>query len=80
MAYYTTNILSTDIYKVTDFIEGLKSKYIDIPEDTLVLGVYGYLSSIFGNLAENTAIMDSEYSMEAIPTKAKNERNVISHA
>ena len=80
MAYYTTNILSTDIYKVTDFIEGLKSKYIDIPEDTLVLGVYGYLSSIFGNLAENTAIMASEYSMEAIPTKAKYERNVISHA
>lgn len=80
MAYNSTNILNTDIYKVSEFIDKLKAKYIDIPEDTLVLGVYGYLSSIFGNLLENTAITASEYSNEAIPTKAKYERNVISHA
>ena len=70
MAYNSTNILNTDIYKVSEFIDKLKAKYIDIPEDTLVLGVYGYLSSIFGNLLENTAITASEYSNEAIPTKA----------
>ena len=63
MAYYTTNVVSTDIYKVTGFIEQLKAKYVDIPEDTLVLGVYGYLNNVLGNLTQNTATMAAEYSL-----------------
>ena len=46
----------------------------------MVLGVYGYLSAIISNALENSAVMSSEYSNEAIPTKAKFERNIISHA
>jgi hypothetical protein len=72
--------LSTDIYQISRYVESLKKKYIDIPEDTLYLGVYGYISSVFTNIIENTTLMASEYSQEAIPTKAKFERNVISHA
>lgn len=80
MAIEQTNVISTDIYRNTEFIESIKKKYIDIPEDTLFLGVFGYLSSVFSNLLENTTIMASEYSNEAIPTKAKFERNIIAHA
>ena len=80
MASETTNVLSQDIFQVSNFLEAIKQKYIDISEDTLYLGVYGYLSSVLSNLTQNTAIMASEYSLEAIPTKAKYERNVISHA
>ena len=80
MASDNTTVVSTDIYKINQFIDSIKRKYIDIPEDTLVLGVYGYLSAIFSNFLENTATMASEYSNEAIPTKAKFERNIISHA
>ena len=76
----TLSNISTDIYKIAEFVESIKSKYIDIPEDTLALGVYGFLSSMFSNLIENTATMSAEYAYEAIPTKAKFERNVISHA
>ena len=72
--------LSTDIYQVSAFVESIKQKYIDIPEDTLYLGVYGFLSSIFSNLIQNTTIMAAEYSQEAIPTKAKFERNIVAHA
>ena len=75
-----TNIMSSDIFLATKFVEKLKAKYIDISEDTLLLGMYGYLSVIFSNLIQNTATMVSEYSTEAIPTKAKFEKNVISHA
>lgn len=75
-----TTITSTDIYKINQFVDSVKAKYIDIPEDTLVLGVYGYLSAIISNALENSAVMSSEYSNEAIPTKAKFERNIISHA
>ena len=80
MASTDTTVVSTDIYKIAQFVDSIKSRYIDIPEDTLVLGVYGYLTSIISNTLENTAVMASEYSGEAIPTKAKFERNVISHA
>lgn len=80
MASENTNILSTDIFQASNFIEAIKRKYIDISEDTLYLGVYGYFSSVLSNLVQNTAIMASEYSVEAIPTKAKYERNVIAHA
>lgn len=80
MAIENTTISTTDLYKITEFIDSIKSKYIDIPEDTLVMGVYGYLSSVMSNAIENTTIMASEYSCEAIPTKAKYERNVIAHA
>ena len=80
MASETTDIMSTDVYLATQFVNKLKEKYIDIPEETLYLGIYGYLTSVFSNLIENTAIMASEYSTEAIPTRAKFERNVIAHA
>lgn len=80
MAIENTSIITTDIYKITEFINEIKSKYIDIPEDTLILGMYGYMSSLWSNIIENTATMASEYSNEAIPTKAKYERNVIAHA
>ena len=80
MASESTTVLNTDIYKINQFVDSIKARYIDIPEDTLVLGVYGYLSSVISNALENTATMASEYSNEAIPTKAKFERNIISHA
>ena len=80
MASSNTNILSQDIFLVTSWLNQLKSKYINVSEDTLQLGIYGWLTSVFGNLVQNTATQVSEYSLEAIPTRAKYERNVISHA
>ena len=80
MALETTDLVSTDIYRINEFIDEIKSRYIDIPEDTLMLGIYGYLSSVLSNLMENTTIMASEYSNEAIPTRAKYEKNIIAHA
>lgn len=84
MAVSTTinnsNIITPDIYKASAFVDQLKAKYIDVPEETMYLGVYGYLSSIFANLIQNTATIVSDYATEAIPTKAKFEKNIISHA
>lgn len=76
----TTTTTSTDLYQIYSFVDSIKAKYIDIPEDTLTMGIYGYLSEMHSSIIENAAIMASEYSTEAIPTKAKFERNIISHA
>ena len=76
----TTGPLTTNIYEIANYVEYLKQKYIDLPNDTLTIGVFGYISEIGSNLLENAAIMSSEYANESIPTRAKFERNVISHA
>ena len=80
VAIDNTNIMTPDIYLAAQYVDRLKAKYIDIPEDTLFLGIYGYLQSIHQNFVQNTATMAAEYSLEAIPTKAKFERNIIGHA
>ena len=43
MASSNTNILSQDIFLVTSWLNQLKSKYINVSEDTLQLGIYGWL-------------------------------------
>ena len=76
----SNNILTTDIYKAAQFVDRIKAKYVDVAEDTLYLGMFGYMNSIFQNLVQNTAAMTADYAAEAIPTKAKFEKNVIAHA
>jgi hypothetical protein len=80
MADSNSTTTSTDIYQIASFVDNIKAKYIDIPEDTLTMGIYGYLSEMHTNIIENSTRMASEYSNEAIPTKAKFERNIIAHA
>ena len=72
--------LTTDIYDIEELVNGIKAKYIDIPDDTLSIGIYGYLTEIFSNAIENNLIAAAEYANEAVPTKAKFERNVLCHA
>lgn len=78
--YTSLSELSTDIYRIAEYVDSIKQRYIDVPEDTLALGMFGYLSAIFSNLIENTATQASEYANEAVPIKAKFEKNVIAHA
>lgn len=76
----TEGTVSTNIYELAKFVNSLKAKYIDIPEDTLTMGIFGYISELGSNILENAAIMSAEYANEAIPTRAKFDRNIICHA
>lgn len=73
-------VLTPNSYDIAQLVEAIKKKYTDIDEDTLALGIYGYFNEMHTNILENATIMASNYSNEAIPTKAKFERNIISHA
>ena len=75
-----TNVSTTDLYQIASVVESIKNKYIEVPEDTLVMGVYGYLNEIFTNTIENATRLAAEYANEAVPTRAKFEKNVIAHA
>lgn len=73
--------LSTDFYKINEFVNEVKQNFTDnIPEDTLMLGTFGYLGEMFSKSIQNACIMASEYCNEGIPTRAKYEKNVIAHA
>ena len=73
--------MSSDIYKIVDFVDDVQKKFFSIDsETTLTMGMFGYLADIHSNILQNSIVMTSEYSNEAIPIKAKFEKNVIAHA
>lgn len=73
--------LSTDIYGVNDYVNEIKKEFITgVSEDTLMLGIFGYLGQVQSDTLQNTIVMASEFSNESIPTKAKFEKNIIAHA
>lgn len=76
----TGSTVTTDIYEAMAFVEAIKAKHLDIPEETLSMGIYGYLSEVHANILENLAVISAEYANEAVPTRAQFERNIICHA
>jgi hypothetical protein len=73
--------LSADIYDIAEYVEQIKQKYVeDETEETLMMGIYGYMSAMFSNELQNAIRVASQYCNEAIPTKAKFEKNIMTHA
>lgn len=79
MADNTTN-LSSDIYNISDFITTIENRFTGIDENTLYVGIFGYLNEVLSNVAQNSIVMAAEYANESIPAKAKFEKNIITHA
>ena len=74
------NILSSDIYDISSFINEIQKNNSDLDDSTLSLGIFGYLNDMFTISTQNTVRMAAEYSNEAIATRAKFAKNVITHA
>ena len=75
------SVLTPDVYGINSYVEEIKKRFHpDVNEDTLMLGIFGYTGQIFSDMLQNTIVMASEFSNESIPTKAKFEKNIISHA
>ena len=72
--------ITSDIYQISEFIEEVKAKHIDAEESTLQMGLFGYLGDLFSHEIQNTIIVSSEWGNEIFPTRAKYERNIITHA
>lgn len=72
--------INADIYGLSEFVNDIKKQFINIPEDTLYMGTFGYTGEVYSNMLQNAVIMASEYSNEGIPVKAKFEKNIITHA
>lgn len=72
--------LTTDIYDIVNSIEEVKSEYIDESEETLSVGIYGWLGSVEARKIQSSIIVASEMGNELFPQKAKYMQNLISHA
>ena len=74
------NILSSDIYDISGFINDIQKNNSDLDDPTLSLGIFGYLNDMFTISTQNNVRMTAEYSNEAIATRAKFPKNIITHA
>lgn len=74
------NILSADTYEISAFINDIQQNNSDLEDTTLALGIFGYLNDMFTISMQNHVRMTAEYSNEAIPTRAKFAKNIITHA
>lgn len=70
-----------DIYNISDTVNQIQKNFMeDVSEDTLLMGMYGYLNDVMSNTIQNSIIMQSELSNEAFPIRTKFEKNIISNA
>ena len=74
------DLITSDIYGITDYVNNLKKEYFGANEESLMVGTLGYIGALFSGQWQNQIIMASQYANEAIPTKAKFKRNIIAHA
>ena len=73
--------LSSDIYDVSGFLDQIRQNNIpNLNETSSMIGIFGYMNEMFSQSLQNTLIVTSETSNEAIPTRAKFTKNIINHA
>ena len=73
--------INTDIYDIASSVNDVKSRYIeDIDEDTLSLGIFGFISDIESKKIQTATIMSAQLGNELFPTRAKLTKNVLAHA
>lgn len=70
-----------DIYNLSSTVNDIQKKFMeDVNEDTYLMGMYGYMNSIYSNILQNAIIMASEWGNEAFPIKAKFEKSILTNA
>lgn len=74
-------ILNSDIYNLAGLVNDLKKEYIqDESSETLNIGTYGYIGAIETKRLQSQVFMTGELCNEAFASRARLERNVITHA
>ena len=72
---------NTDIYDIVDTIVDVKKRYIeDETEDTLSLGIFGFISDIEAKKIQTSTVIAGQLGNEMFPVRAKLTKNVITHA
>lgn len=75
----TVNYLP-DVYRISDTVQEIQKRYIEEDDTTLMMGIYGYLAEINTNVLQNSIFLASEYGNEALATRSKFERTILTNA
>lgn len=74
-------VVNTDIYNVVDLVNDVKKLYMpNEPDSALSVGLYGYIGAIEAKRLQTQIMMTSELANEPFPSRARLDRNVITHA
>lgn len=74
----TTN---TDIYNMSQVLLDMQKEYFEEQsESTLALGMYGFINAVSSKMLQTSIKVSSELANEVFPTKARLEKNIITHA
>lgn len=81
MATTTNTNFDPSIYNIHETINEIAKKYVpNETEDTLALGMFGYIQDVASVQIQNDIIINSELGNELWPSRAKYEKNVIAHS
>ena len=73
--------VNSDIYNLSQLVDDVKKQYIENETDeTLAIGIYGYIGALESHRLQTQVQMTGELSNESFPSRARLERNVITHA
>lgn len=77
----TKKIVNSDIYNISKLIDDLKAEFIpEENEETLAVGSFGYIGAIEAKRLQTQVRMTGELCNESFSSRARLERNVITHA
>jgi len=73
--------INSDIYNLSQLVDDVKKVFLpDESDETLAIGTYGYIGAIESHRLQTQVQMTGELSNEVFPSRARLERNVITHA
>ena len=76
-----STVFSSDIYEISKAMNELQKQYMPEESDkTRAAGIYGYMNDAQSTQIQNAIVTASEMANEMWPTRAKFERNILSHA
>ena len=77
----TKKTVNSDIYNLSQLVDDVKSVFIpDETDETLAIGMYGYLGAVESHRLQTQVQMTGELANEVFPSRARLERNIITHA
>ena len=81
MANKNTTNFDPSIYSIQETVNDIAKQYMpDESDDTLALGLFGYIEDIVSLQIQNDIILNSELGNELWPSRAKYDKNVIAHS
>ncbi len=73
--------VNSDIYNLSQLVDDVKKTFIpEETDETLAIGTYGYIGALESHRLQTQVQMTGELANESFPSRARLERNVITHA